>query len=895
METPEVNEELTEKAVEPAVLTPMIRQYQEIKARNRDKILFFRVGDFYEMFFEDAKEAAGLLQITLTARGDIPLAGVPYHAANHYIYKLIAAGKKVAICEQMEDPSQAKGIVRRDIVSVITPGTLMDDNYIDTARNNYLCAIYGEKEDFALAFVDNSTGDFFVVTSRASAAEHTRVLQDELARFSPSEIIFNDKIKDNRLYQLEIEKTGVLKAGFPEWYFEDDFITLSGGKQVLDFPAEIKKDKLIYKAVLGSLHYLYETQGLASPDFFKNCASLVSRIRILSRNSVVEMDDFTIRNLELLKNMQDGSKKFTLLDVMDQAKTPMGGRLLRRFIVMPLSDRLQINERLNSVEVFFDDSILTGKVRDIFARMSDIERLNTRIALRKTIPRDLPALSKSIKEAREIGKLLGVLEELKPIADGIKDLAELTELIDRAVEDEPSTTFNGEVIRDGYHTELDRLKKIIREGKNFILELQNREKQATGIASLKIKYNNVLGYFIEVSKANTDKVPGHYVRKQSLVSAERYTLPELSDYELQIESAGERIAKLEEELFMEVVEVAAKYTDELSKMASVIALADVYSAFALIARENHFVKPEILEDGEFRIVEGRHPVVEKHIGHNLFVPNDTVLDNDENRILIITGPNMAGKSTFLRQNALIAIMAQMGSYVPARKAQLGIVDKIFTRIGASDNLSQGQSTFLVEMQEAANILRNSTEKSLIIMDELGRGTSTYDGLSIAWAVVEYLHEHKEKGGKTLFATHYHELTKLGEKKGIQNYNIAVREYEDELVFLRKVISGPADRSYGIYVAKLAGIPLEITERANLILETLEKEGNAARKRIETIFDRDFRKSRQVLKNPSTIELFPDNPDQAALDRLRNIDINRITPIEAITFLAEIKKQLKIEG
>lgn len=482
--------------------------------------------------------------------------------------------------------------------------------------------------------------------------------------------------------------------------------------------------------------------------------------------------------------------------------------------------------------------------------------------------------------------------ELKVLAGQIEELPSVSGLIDLAINDEPSTVFNGEVIREGYHEELDKYRKVLKEGKNWIIRLQNLEREKTGISSLKIKYNNIFGYFIEVSKANIESVPSHYIRKQSLVNAERYTVPELSDYEAQISAAGEKIAKLEEELFNDVLEKIGEFTTNLQKISGLTALIDVYSCLAVTAKENNYIKPVVDMEDDFQVLEGRHPVVEKYLGHNLFVPNDVNLDNGDNRIMILTGPNMAGKSTYLRQNALIAVMAQMGSFVPARKAKIGIIDKIFTRIGASDNLSQGQSTFLVEMQEAANILRNSTSRSLIIMDELGRGTSTFDGLSIAWSVIEYLHEHPEKGGKTLFATHYHEPTKLGEKKGIINYNIAVREYNDELVFLRKVIAGPADKSYGIYVAKLAGIPSEIIERSKIILEALETGGNQAKNRIESAFDRQFGRTESNPKKASELELFPEDPYKNLADKIKNLDINSITPIEAITFLSEIKKNLK---
>ena len=882
----------------PIALTPMVRQYQEIKSRHRDKILLFRVGDFYEMFYEDAKEAAGILQITLTSRGDMPMAGFPFHAADHYIHKLIGAGKKVAVCEQLEDPSKAKGLVKRDIVSVITPGTILDDSYIAGKQNNYLCSIFGDRASLAVSFVDISTGDFYVLSSLwfSDPIDQQRVLQDELARFHPSEIIYNERLSDNKTILFELNQSNVLMDHYPEWYFDDEFFISQDKRGSSWFPEEIVKDRILYKSVMGAFHYLYETQGVGAPDFIKKIDSLLSNIRIINKNTFIEMDDFTIKNLELVRNMQDGGRKYTLLEALDLTVTSMGGRLLRHWISMPLFDIKKIYERQNFIETFFEDSILTSKAREVLKRIGDIDRLTARITLKKAIPRDLVALSSSLKNSLELKNLTASNSDLTPLSGELAGKAEemknISELIDKAICDEPSTVFNGEVIKAGFNGELDSLRLLLKEGKNWILKLQNDEREKTGISSLKIKYNNIFGYFIEISKANLDNVPAHYIRKQSLVNAERYTVPELSEYESQIASANEKNARLEEEIFISIIEETSKYTGSLQTVAGIVALIDVYSSLAVVAKENKYVKPSVDIEEDFQVTDGRHPVVEKYMGQNLFVSNDVNMDNDDNRILIITGPNMAGKSTYLRQNALIAIMAQMGSYVPARKAKIGMVDKIFTRIGASDNLSQGQSTFLVEMQEAANILRNSTSRSLIIMDELGRGTSTFDGLSIAWSVIEYLYEHKEKGGKTLFATHYHELTKLGEKKGIQNYNIAVREYKDDLVFLRKVIAGPADRSYGIYVAKLAGINQEIIDRAKIILETLEAEGNSARNRIENIFDSENKGNRIPVKRSSELELFPDNLYQSIADKIKNIDVNSITPLEAITFLAEIKKQLK---
>jgi DNA mismatch repair protein MutS len=858
-------------------LTPMERQYREIKSRHRDKILFFRLGDFYEMFGEDAHEASRILNIALTSRNNTPMCGFPYHAAQQYIRKLLQAGKKIAVCEQLEDPSQAKGIVRRDIVQIVTPGTVIDDQLIPHTTNNYLMSVCGGKDELGISFADISTGDFFTVY--AGANEKYRVLQDEIARFTPSEIIYNQSLSEDKVLMGLLSDSGVLFQSSPDWYFQN----FQYDKSIFDrveIPAEAKAEPAVFRSVTGTFNYLCETQ-------FTQINNIRS-IKYLSRGSTVVLDDFTLRNLELVRNMQDGGKKFTLFDVLDETVTPMGTRLLRRWIVMPLFDLHEIYSRQNYVEVFFDDSILRNDTREILKRVSDIDRLTTRVALKKTFPRDLIALMTSLTAAEELKKRISPVQGLGEIAEGIADTDGMTSMIGKAIMDEPANTFGGGVIREGYSAELDKIRAILHDGKSWIVKLQESERKRTGISSLKVKYNNVFGYFIEVSKTNLDNVPADYIRKQSLVNAERFTIPELSEYEMQITTAEEKTVRLEEALFNEVIDKLGAEIPVLQSIAACIGEIDVYSGLAGLAADRRYVKPGVDDSGSFVIEEGRHPVVEKYMGMNLFVPNDLLMDEGDNRILIITGPNMAGKSTYLRQNALIAIMAQMGSFVPAKHAHIGMVDKIFTRIGASDQLSAGRSTFLVEMEEASNILNNMTSRSLIIMDELGRGTSTYDGLSIAWAVIEFLHEHPEQSGKTLFATHYHELTQLGGKKGIVNYNIAVKEYQEELIFLRRVIKGPADQSYGIYVAGLAGMRGEIISRAKDILRTLEKEGTIAKNVIESHIDRNGKKT----KTDPQLELFSEDRYGNVIRKLTNIDINRITPVEAITFLAEIKKDIE---
>ncbi len=857
-------------------LTPMQRQYQEIKSQHRDKILLFRLGDFYEMFDEDASVAASLLNIALTKRHDNPMCGFPHHAANQYIKKLIQAGKKVAICDQVEDPSVAVGIVKRQIVNIITPGTIIEENFMENHDNNFLCVVYGEARSFALALVDVSTGEFFVHVLEGSDAYHS--LQDELSRYNPAEILYFQGLDSDSTLRDILLSYYFQPEALPSWYF-----SLNDRPQwITDIEADpgIWEHALLAPLILATLRYLEETKFTS--------LSNIARIEWVEKKSFMELDDFTIKNLELIRNMQDASRKYTLLDVMDETLTPMGSRLLKRYLLQPLFNREALYFRQNCVEQFFEDSILLQNVEEYLRSMSDIDRLSTRIALKKAYPRDLKALSRSLIEAASLKSILTKVPYLKEIAASYKDLQALSSLIDSAIQDDPANSFNGNVIARGYNQELDELRSLMTEGKDWILRLQERERHNTGINSLKIKYNKVFGYFIEISLANLSAVPDHYLRKQSLVNAERFTVPELSEYEAKINNATEKVEKLEQSLFEDLVQELAHSIREFQQIAAAVSQIDVFQCFARVARDHHFTRPLIDDSSDFIVKKGRHPVVEKYMGSHLFVPNDCHLDNEESRIHIITGPNMAGKSTYLRQNALIALLAQVGSYVPAQSVKMGMIDRIFTRIGASDQLSAGRSTFLVEMEEAANILSHCSPQSLIIMDELGRGTSTYDGLSIAWAVIEHLHEKQERGARTLFATHYHELTQLAAKKGIQNFNIAVKEYEQELIFLRKVVEGPADKSYGIYVARLAGIDQEIVDRATVILNSLEKEGRRAGYEIEQVMDDKYRKAGEKAAH---LELFSDNPQANVVEKIKNLDIDRITPLEAITFLAEVKKDL----
>ncbi|MFN3660355.1 MAG: DNA mismatch repair protein MutS, partial [Brevinematales bacterium] len=628
-----------------------------------------------------------------------------------------------------------------------------------------------------------------------SPSDVLRAIQDEWMRYQPRECLYREELHYWKAWMNFLSQSGVLAQSMPVWYFDEGYFP----QEVLTTLEKRFSHKGILKGLAGVFRYFEETQ-VGNPHLKRNFSRLLERIQLVESTLYVEMDDFTIRNLELTTNLWDGSVQHTLFEVLNETMTPMGTRLLKRWILYPLAKIPMIEKRLNDVERFVKESVITSQIREKLRSITDIERLHTRLELGKVIPRDLIQLKESLKRVLDL--LPYIAMEGYSEKQARQSIEDMISLLDSALTDDPPSNFQGEVIREGFHQGLDDIRRLLREGRDFILKLQERERERTRIASLKVRYNNVFGYFIEVSKANLHLVPPQYIRKQSLVNAERYTLPELEEYEAKVATASERIARLEEEIFHQIVEKILTYTALLAEIASKVAYLDVVTTLAFVAVDRHYTRPVLSDNKILRIVDGRHPVVEHSLGRNLFVPNDTNMDEND-FLVILTGPNMAGKSTYLRQNALIVLMAQMGSFVPAREAHIGVVDKIFTRIGASDNLSQGLSTFLVEMQEAARILTYATPKSLIIMDELGRGTSTYDGLSIAWAVIEYIADHPEKKARTLFATHYHELTQLGEKAGIKNYTVAVREQNDDLLFLRKVVPGPADKSYGIHVARLA--------------------------------------------------------------------------------------------
>ena len=819
----------------------LMEQYKEVKSQHQDTILLCRVGDFYEAFYEDAKLISRVLDIALTARshknqkGDsAPMAGIPHHALDSYLYKLVQAGHNVAIYDQVEDAKVARGenrLVKRDVVRVATPGTLTDPKILDQKVNNYLVAIYPLETAYGLAVSDISTGEFTV-----TELEDTTKLWAELFRFAPKECLFSESFDDEEmLKRLRTDLKAVVNT-LPDWRFDHDtartellqhFNTLSlEGFGCEHMPAAI--------CAAGALvYYLKETQ--------KQEVEHILSLHTYTVSDFMVLDADTQRNLELTTSIRDGSSKGTLLEVMDETTTPMGGRTLRQWLLKPLRQPDQINARLEAVEELKNRISLQEELRESLDQMYDVERLISRVSLGSANARDLLALKTSLRLIPSLKEQLQNCETafLRTLEESLDPLTELAELIDNAIHQEPPITVReGNLICDGYNEELDELREITGQGKNWMASLQKQESEKTGIPSLKIGFNKVFGYYIEVTQANLDNVPEHYIRKQTLVNAERFITPELKDRESQILNAEDRIQTLEYELFCNVRVQVAQETERIQKVATVIATVDVIASLAYTASKYEYAKPIIDESDEIIIRDGRHPVVERLFTQEGFVPNDTELNCREQQMHIITGPNMSGKSTILRQTALITLLAQMGSFVPASAAKIGTVDRIFTRVGASDNLVMGQSTFLVEMNETANILNNATRKSLIILDEIGRGTSTFDGLSIAWAVAEYILDEKRIGAKTLFATHYHELIELaGKYKQAKNYNVAVHEDGEKITFLRKVVEGGTDQSYGIHVARLAGLPQHVIERAQQILAVLEQHNLSVEGETEALHQR----------------------------------------------------------
>ena len=862
----------------PSEPTPMMRQYLKMKELHPDCILFFRLGDFYEMFQEDAKLASKELDLTLTTRDRgkpedqrTPMCGVPYHSADAYIARLIAKGYKVAICEQMEDPAQARGLVDRDIIRIVTPGTVIASSMLEEGRNNFICAIYADSAGAGLCFCDISTGEISVTSfTGPDTQEH---LCNELGRFSPREAMLSDgAYSDAALLDFLTNQLNCRCENGGESRFRPDSARSLVEEQFTSGLDQLPEgDDHALQAVGGLLSYLYETQ--------KTDLSHITTLTWFTSGQFMELDLTARRNLELTETLRSKEKKGSLLWVLDKTRTAMGHRLIRTWMERPLLSPGAINRRLGAVEELVSDPIGRDELVSTLREVTDLERLIGRIVYGTAGGRDLMALAIGLGKLPRLRQLLtpysGAL--LTALSAALDDLPDLRELIGRAIVDEPPFSVReGGFIREGYDPEVDRLRDILTNGKDLVAAVEAREKEKTGIKSLKVGFNKVFGYYIEVSKSYYDQVPEDYIRKQTLVNCERFITQELKDLEHEILSAQDRVTALEYQLFCDLRRQAAARVGDIQRSAAAVAQVDVLASFAAVAAEQGYCRPEVDLSDTIEISEGRHPVVEKMLKNALFVPNDTRMDGKDNTVAIITGPNMAGKSTYMRQVALIVLMAQMGSFVPAKSARIGIVDRVFTRIGASDDLSAGQSTFMVEMTEVAELLKNATSKSLLILDEIGRGTSTYDGMSIARAVLEYCADKKKLGAKTLFATHYHEITALeGHIPGVKNYNIAAKKKGDDILFLRKIVPGGADQSYGIEVAKLAGVPDKVITRARHILKELEAGG------VQT-------PQAPAAPAPDQMSLL-DMGGGEVVRRLQGVDLNTLTPIEAMNLLFELKQ------
>ena len=878
-----------------AELTPMMQQYMKTKEEYKDCILFYRLGDFYEMFFDDALTASKELEITLTGKScgldeRAPMCGVPYHAVDSYLNRLVSKGYKVAICEQVEDPKLTKGIVKREVIRVVTPGTNLDTQGLDETKNNYIMCIVYIADRYGLSVADVTTGEY-LVTELDSAGK----LMDELYKFMPSEIICNEPFYMSGL-NLDDLKNRLHMAiyALDSWYFDDALC-----RQTLEEHFKVKSLDGLGLAdydcgVIASgalLKYLEETQ--------KNSLSHLSRLTGYSAGNYMMLDSSTRRNLELVETLREKQKRGSLLWVLDKTRTAMGARTLRKYVEQPLIDKGSIIRRLDAVEELKDHAISREEIREYLNPVYDLERLVGRITYQSANPRDMIAFQTSLSMLPSIKYILEEMTSdlLKEIYEDLDPLEDLCALVETAIiEDPPIAMKEGGIIKEGYNEEVDRLRKAKSAGKSWLAELEAKEREKTGIKNLRIRYNKVFGYYLEVTNSFKNLVPDYYTRKQTLANAERYIIPELKELEDTILGAEDKLCALEYELYCEVREKIAGELERIQKTARAVAKLDVLASLALVAERNNYVRPKINEKGVIDIRDGRHPVVEKMIPNEMFIANDTYLDDKKQRISIITGPNMAGKSTYMRQTALIVLMAQLGSFVPASSANIGLVDRIFTRVGASDDLASGQSTFMVEMNEVANILRNATSRSLLILDEIGRGTSTFDGLSIAWAVVEYISNSRLLGAKTLFATHYHELTELeGKIDNVNNYCIAVKEKGDEIVFLRKIVKGGADKSYGIQVAKLAGVPDTVIARAKEIVEELISADITARvKDIAVQGTETKKKSHKKLDEVDLAQfsLFDTVKDDDVLTELKEMDISHMTPMDALNTLYQLQNKLK---
>ena len=868
-----------------AEYSPMMQHYLETKKKYKDCILFYRLGDFYEMFFDDAVNVSRELELTLTGKDcgqkeRAPMCGIPYHAAESYVAKLVQNGHKVAICEQLEDPKKAKGIVKRDVIRVVTPGTVTESNLLEEKRNNYIMSIFKSGLFFGIAVCDISTGNFYA--SEIKEENNFERLLDEISRYSPSEIIANDMLINS------VEEINKIKERFDvyiskeeEECFSEDVEYVYRNYAIMDDKDDIIKDldKRLFavSAINGLIKYIQDTQ--------KTKLEHINKIIIYTITKYMALDISARRNLELTEKLRDKSKKGTLLWVLDKTSTSMGGRLLRRWISDPLIDVKEINNRLDAVEELKNDVILKGELIENLKGVYDIERLVGKISYGNANARDLNSLKSSAMKLPKVKELL-VNSKSKMLQNLYKDIDTLEDiytLIDKAiVEEPPLSVTEGYIIKLGYDEEIDELKTAMVDGKTWLVQLEAREKEETGIKGLKVGYNKVFGYYIEVTKSNLSLVPDRYIRKQTLTGGERYITEELKELESKVLGAEEKVVALEYKKFTEIREFIKSKIQRLQKSAEAISKLDVLCSFAGVAEDFNYCKPEVDNSGVIELKEARHPVIEKMLPRGSFVANDTYLNKEKDRLSIITGPNMAGKSTYMRQVALNTLMAQIGSFVPASYAHIGVVDKIFTRVGASDDLSMGQSTFMVEMMEVANILKEATSKSLVILDEIGRGTSTYDGLSIAWAVAEYIADKENCGAKTLFATHYHELTQLEDTiEGVKNYSIAVKEKGEDIIFLRKIIEGGTDESYGVHVARLAGVPKLVTKRANEILKKIE------RKNVLVNNKEEKENKKQV---SGQLDMYNYKLAEIAHE-LDKININELTPIDALNTIVKIKEEI----
>ncbi|MGY6520832.1 MAG: DNA mismatch repair protein MutS [Mongoliitalea sp.] len=857
--------------------TPLMKQYNAIKAKHPGALLLFRVGDFYETFGEDAIVASKVLDIVLTKRANgaaahIELAGFPHHSLDSYLPKLVRAGNRVAICDQLEDPKEVKGIVKRGVTELVTPGLSFNDNVLDKRKNNYLASIAFSKDLFGIAFLDLSTGEFMVAEGNEAYVE--KLIQS----FAPSEVIYSKAFKQKAQ---EMLKENFSTFHCEDWVFQYDYTyeKLTNHFETASlkgFGIENLSQGIIAAGAI--LYYLEETEH-------KEVKHIASIARI-AEEKYVWLDKFTVRNLELVYSPQDGG--IPLITILDQTITPMGSRMMRKWLVLPLKEKEPIDERLRIVDYFYQHAELVDDILQHLKQIGDLERLISKVAVARINPREMNQLKKALKNTLPVKEALrqSSNESLKKLADQIHSCEFLLEKIERELmEDAPMLVHQGNIIKSGVDAELDEYRGLANQGKDYLVALQQRETQRTGISSLKVAYNKVFGYYLEVTNVHKDKVPQEWIRKQTLVNAERYITPELKEYEEKILNAEDRMIAIEQRYFAELVKDASEYVVNIQQNARILATVDCLLSFATVARTNNYVMPKISDTDTLEIKDGRHPVIERQLPvGEPYIPNDIYLDNDSQQIIIITGPNMAGKSALLRQAALIVLMAQMGSFVPASYARIGIIDKVFTRVGASDNLSKGESTFMVEMTETASILNNLSDRSLVLMDEIGRGTSTYDGISIAWSIVEYLHNHPKYRAKTLFATHYHELNQLASDfPKIKNFNVSVKEVGNKVIFMRKLKEGGSEHSFGIHVAQMAGMPNPVVLRASEIMAHLEK---------DKAMNHPTDKMKDVPKNNYQLSLFEIDPKfKEAQEILQAIDINTISPIEALLKLNEIKKKL----